>query len=152
MARTQGLSLTVRTLPLTELLSHPVISPTILHLKPTRLHTSPGSSNSCTNFLWGNPQISYILLRRTYRLNYLSAVLFFMLGAICNRWKIVARTQGLSLTVRTLPLSYWVTRSYHQQFSTWNLPRLHKHELIQYNIFIEKHQISFIQPKLSIVL
>ena len=27
-----------------------------------------------------------------------------------------------------------------------------KHELIQYNIFIEKHQIPFIQPKLSIVL
>ena len=25
----------------------------------------------------------------------------------------------------TLPLSYWATRSYHQQFSTWNLPRLH---------------------------
>ena len=24
-----------------------------------------------------------------------------------------------------LPLSYWATWSYHQQFSTWNLPRLH---------------------------
>ena len=25
----------------------------------------------------------------------------------------------------TLPLSYRTTRSYHQPFSTWNLPRLH---------------------------
>ena len=28
----------------------------------------------------------------------------------------------------TLPLSYRATRSYHQQFSTWNLPRLQLHE------------------------
>ena len=95
----------------------PVISPTPFHLNPTRLHTSPGSSNSSTNFLWGNPRISYILPRRTYRLNHLSIVGIFMVGAICNRWTIVARTKGLSLTVRTLPLSFRATRSSHQQSS-----------------------------------
>ena len=35
------------------------------------------------------------------------------------------RTQGLSRTVRTLPLSYRATRSSHQQLFTLNLPRLH---------------------------
>ena len=51
----------------TELPSHPVNSATF-HLNPTRLHTSPGTLNSSTNFLWGNR--------------------LFMLGAICNRWKV----------------------------------------------------------------
>ena len=39
-----------------------------------RLHTSPGTLNSFKNFLWGNPRISYILSRRTYR--HLSTVVF----------------------------------------------------------------------------
>ena len=37
-----------------------------------------------------------------------------------------------------LPLSYRATRSYHQQFSTWNLPRLH----IQY-LFTTKTEQSY---------
>ena len=45
---------------------------------PTLLHTSPGTLNSSTNFLWGNPLCSYILPIRTYRLNHLSAV-----GCLC---------------------------------------------------------------------
>ena len=56
------------------------------------------------------------------------SIVSFILGAICNRRKNCgstgAQTQGHSLTVRTLPLSYQATQSYHQQFSTWNLPRL----------------------------
>ena len=32
--------------------SHPVISPTTFHLNPTRWHTSPGTLNSSTNFLY----------------------------------------------------------------------------------------------------
>ena len=72
----------------TELPSHLVISPTTFHLNTTRLHTSPGTLNSSTNFLWGNPRISYILPRRTYRLNHLATVVFLILGAICNRWKL----------------------------------------------------------------
>ena len=110
----------------TELPSHPVISPTTFHLNPTLLHISQGTLNSSTNFLWGNPRISYILPRRTYRLNHISTVGFCMLGAICSRWKVVARpsarTQDLSLTMRTLPLSYRATRSYHQQPFTLTLP------------------------------
>ena len=59
-----------------ELPSHPVISPTTFHLNPTRLHTSLGTLNLSTNFLWGNPRISYILPWRTYRLDHLSTVCF----------------------------------------------------------------------------
>ena len=59
-----------------ELPSHPVISPTTVHLNPARLHTSPGTLNSSTIFLWGNPRNFYILPRRTYRLNQLSTVFF----------------------------------------------------------------------------
>ena len=91
----------------TELPSHPVISPTPFHLNPTRLHTSPGSSNSSTNFLWGNPRISYILPRRTYRLNHLSIVGLFMVGAMCNRWTIVARS---GLEPRAF---HWPCEHYH---------------------------------------
>ena len=43
---------------------------------------------------------------------------------ICNRWKIVAwpdsNPRPFIDHANTLPLSYWATRSYHQQFSTWN--------------------------------
>ena len=68
----------------TELPSHPVISPTTFYLNPTRLHTSLGTLNLSTYFMWGNP-------RRTYRLNNLSTVCFFMLGAICKSWFFLAR-------------------------------------------------------------
>ena len=60
----------------------------------------------------------------------------FMLGAICNRWKVVALTQGLSLTVRTLSLTYRATRSYHQQSSTWNPTRLQYYLWLQFPVTI----------------
>ena len=65
-----------------------------------RLHTSP-------NFVWGNPRISYILLWRTYRLNHLSAVGFYV-EAISNRWKIVARP-GLEPRVFHWPCEHSTT-------------------------------------------
>ena len=81
-ARTHDLSLTVRTLPLS--------------YRATRsyhqhLFTSTLPGYTLPRALQIHPRISYILPRRTYRLNHLSTVVFFMLGAICNRWKIVAR-------------------------------------------------------------
>ena len=51
---------------------------------------------------------------------------FFMLGAICNRWKIVPRPGSnpgpFADRANTLPLSYRATRSYHQQLFTLTLP------------------------------
>ena len=89
-----------------------------------RLHTSPGSSNSSSNFLWGNPRISYILLRRTYRLNRFSTVFFYVGGE--KMWLDRGSNPGsFADRANTLPLSYQATRSYHQQLFTLTLPVTH---------------------------
>ena len=37
----------------------------------------------------------------------------------------------------TLPLSYRATRSYHQQFSIWNLPRLHVYNIKRVRLIVD---------------
>ena len=92
----------------TELPSHPVISATTFHLNPTRLHDYTKHFVFVHEFPVGKS--TYFLYPSTKDIQIKSPLRsrLFMLGAICNRWKSVARTHGLSLTVQTL--YHWATK------------------------------------------
>ena len=95
---------------------------------PTTFHTSSGTLNLSTNFLWGKYTNFLFFPTKNIQTSPPLHSRLFMFGANCNRWKIVGRPgleprPGPFIHAITLPSSYQATRSSHQRF-TLNLPWL----------------------------